>query len=164
MLNFRLARTTDTQALGKLHYNAWLETYRGLLSRDYLLTLSPERMAMIFARRAPANLYLLEDGDQLCGFALVGHGRERDMPPRTGELCGIYLLQAYQGKGHGRTLFCWAKERLRSLGYRRMLVWVLATNQKAIDFYLAMGMQPDGATQFADLGGPAMEKRMVISL
>ena len=164
MPNFRTARIADVPAIGKLHYNAWLETYRGLLSEDYLATLSPERMATIFAHRAPANLYLLEDEGELWGFALVGHGREHDLPPRTGELCGIYLRAAYQGYGYGKTLFAWAENRLKGMGYQRMFLWVLATNQKAIGFYEAMGMHSDGKTQFANLGGPAMEVRMVKEL
>jgi len=45
-----------------------------------------------------------------------------------------------------------------------MIAWVLATNKKAIGFYEAMGMHPDGKTQFANLGGPAMEIRMMIDL
>ncbi|MBQ2749291.1 MAG: GNAT family N-acetyltransferase [Clostridia bacterium] len=164
MPTFRTARAADVPAIGKLHYSAWMETYRGLLSEDYLATLTPERMATIFARRAPANLYLLEEEGALSGFVLVGHGRESDLPPRTGELCGIYLLAASQGKGHGKTLFDWAANRLRGLGYRRMIAWVLATNKKAIGFYEAMGMHPDGKNQFANLGGPAMEIRMTMDL
>ena len=164
MPNFRTARTADVPALGRLHYKAWLETYRDLLSSDYLATLSPERMATIFARRAPGNLYVLEgEGTELSGFVLVGHGREPDLPPRTGELCGIYLLASAQGMGYGKILFDWAVGRLQSLGYRRMAVWVLATNQRAIGFYKAMGMAPDGKRQFVNLGGPAMEIRMTMT-
>ena len=164
MAIIRTARASDAKALGQTHHAAWQETYRGMISDDYLDWLSPALSEKIFTHRAPANIFVAQEAEEIVGFAVVGHGGEADMPPRSGELCGLYVRKQYQGQGLGRELFLKAEERLRSLGYKRMFLWVLDRNLPAQRFYEHMDMRPDGGCKHAVLGTLVTENRMVKSL
>ena len=161
MVAFRSSRVSDAKTLGRTHVQAWQETYRGKISDDYLDWLKPEIAEQIFSHRAPANVFVAEDEGEIVGFAVVGHGGEEDMPPRTGELCGLYVLRSHQKKGIGKELFEMAEKRLSSLGYKRMLLWVLDTNLDAQAFYERMGMKKDGKYKHTTLGSVITEYRMV---
>ncbi len=156
----RTAHYTDVQALGSVHSAAWRETYRGMIGDEYLDWLTPEVSRKIFERRQRADLFVLEEDGVIGGFAVTGHAREEDLPADTGELSGLYLLKAFQGKGYGRMLFERAEERLASLSCRRMILWVLSGNEKAAGFYERMGMRFDGREKLAVLGRPVVELRM----
>ena len=156
----RTAHYTDVPALGRVHSAAWRETYRGLVGDEYLDWLTPEVSVKIFQRRQRSDLFVLEEEGEIGGFAVTAHAREEDLPADTGELGGLYLLRAYQGKGYGRMLFLKAEERLRSLGCGRMILWVLSGNAKASGFYEKMGMRFDGREKLAVLGKPVVELRM----
>ena len=143
-----------------MHCAAWRETYRGQISDDYLAWLNPELCAKIFSHRAPANVFVAEEEGRIVGFAVVGHAQEEDAPPRTGELCGLYVLKEYQRQSVGKALFARAAERLRSIGYRHLILWVLDTNRNAQGFYEKMGMKPDGKFKVTQLGTTVTELRM----
>ena len=160
MARVRTAHYTDVPSLGRVHSAAWRETYRGLIDDGYLDWLTPEVSVKIFQRRQRADLLVLEEEGEIGGFAVTGHAREEDLPADTGELGGLYLLKACQGKGYGRMLFEKAEERLRSLGCRRMILWVLDGNEQAAGFYKKMGMRSDGRKKLAVLGKQVVELRM----
>ena len=63
----------------------------------------------------------------------------------------IYILPACQGKGHGRALFLAAEEEMRRRGAE---IFELNVNRhnKALDFYLKMGMKINRSGDF-DIGG-----------
>jgi len=156
----RRALRQDDAELGRVHSQAWHETYPGLVSRDYLDFLTPERSQTIFTHRAPANTFVWEEAGKIVGFAVIGHARGEGVSPRTGELCGLYVLKDFQGKGGGHALLTAAQNRLKELGYRHMILWVLEANQKARRFYERNGLRPDGTVQYPDLGGAVAEIRM----
>lgn len=159
-MTLRRATRVDDGELGRVHSQAWRETYRGIISDDYLEYLTPERSTVIFAHRAPANTFVLEEEHRIAGFAVVGHSRETNTAPRTGELCGLYVLKAFQGRGGGQQLLDASLTRLKLVGYRHCILWVLAENQNARGFYEKNGFLPDGAVQYPNLGGLVTEIRM----
>ncbi len=160
MAEVRTAHYSEIAALGRVHSAAWRETYRGLIDDGYLDWLTPEVSVKIFQRRQRSGLLVLAEDGVIGGFAATGRAREEDLPAETGELAGLYLLKAYQGKGYGRMLFERAEERLFAAGCRRMVLWVLAGNGRAAGFYEKMGMRFDGRQKLAVLGSPVVELRM----
>ena len=47
MVDYRLATTEDSSAIGALHVVSWRETYAGLLPQDMLDRLSAESLAVV---------------------------------------------------------------------------------------------------------------------
>ena len=154
--------TSKEEALGKarVHYTAWKEAYRGLISQAFLdgrtLAFSEERA--LWAYQAGVNTLLAKDNDVVVGFADYGPYRADDLD-NTGEVYAIYLLSSYYRQGIGTQLM---KTALRNMAeFDKVVVWVLKGNERAIRFYESFGFCPDGASQTLDLGGEVTDLRMV---
>ncbi len=142
---------------GYVHYKSWHETYPGLIDAGYLEGITLEKCTAI-ARRWPENIIVAKDGERVIGF--VGCGAYRDGTlPGHGEVFSIYVLQEYQGQKVGYELMSAALERLSD--YRKVAVWVLKGNDRAIRFYERYGFRFDGARAELMLGSPNTELRMI---
>ncbi|MHC6595065.1 GNAT family N-acetyltransferase [Arthrobacter sp. C152] len=149
-LSIRRAGAGDIEAVARVHYQCWQETYRGMLSDGFLAAVDPAgRLALwrqLLDRPQPAEAWVACDGGTPVGFAgvrlLPGPGSpEGHPPPSSGdvELWGLYLLASHQGLGLGRGLLDAA------LGDKAASLWVAAGNDKAIGFYRRFGFDADGA-------------------
>jgi ribosomal protein S18 acetylase RimI-like enzyme len=144
-LAIRRASPDDAGAIADVHDVAWRTAYRGILPGTEL-----ERM---IARRGPAwwdrairrrvPILILDHGGGAAGYVTFGQSRARTLPFR-GEIYELYLKPEYQGLGFGRHLFSAAKEELASQGRRSLVVWALADNEPACEFYARMGGRPVG--------------------
>lgn len=142
---------------GYVHYRSWHETYRGLIDETYLRGVTLEKCTQT-ARQWPENIVIAKDGEQVVGFA--GYGAYRDETlPGYGEIFSIYVLREHHGKGVGYELMNAAFERLSVC--RRVAVWVLKGNDRAIRFYERYGFCFDGAETEIMLGRPGTELRMI---
>ncbi|MHB2168349.1 N-acetyltransferase family protein [Alsobacter sp. R-9] len=139
-ITIRPARPADAAAIASVHDEAWREAYRGIIpGRDL------ERMIQ---RRGPvwwrtildrgARIAVLEFDDALRGYASYGRNRLA-VSPYLGEIFELYLTPAYQGLGFGRRLFNAARRDLDARGLKGLLVWALADNDRACDFYRHLG-------------------------
>jgi ribosomal protein S18 acetylase RimI-like enzyme len=128
----RPATPEDAEATARIHVSSWAAAYtlRGP-SLEQRLDLH---------RRFPPSFVAEVDGE-IAGF--VGVGASRD-PDAEGELYLIYVDPAQWGSGIGRELIRAAEARLRELGYRHVVLWVLDENPRARRFYEAAGWRADG--------------------
>lgn len=148
---------SEINGKGYVHYKAWHETYTDLVNADYMKKLTLEKCTEI-AHRWSDNIIIAKDGDRVIGFA--GYGAYRDETlPEYGEVFAIYVLEEYQGKKIGYELMNAALNKLAD--YKRIAVWVLKGNDKAIHFYERYGFKFDGAEAEIVLGTPNTELRMV---
>lgn len=151
---------SDPEIRGKayVHWKAWQEAYSGLVDRKYLDNFTLEKCTDI-AFRWRENVLVAKENDVVVGFA--GYGAYRDDSLReAGEVYAIYVLKEYYDKGIGYALMCAALEKLSE--YRRIAVWVLEGNQRAIRFYERCGFQWDGTRKQIKLGTENTELRMVL--
>ena len=154
---------TEEEARGQayVHYTAWQETYAGLVDRSYLERMSletSERYAMRAFQDGFYSTLVAKDGERVIGFASYGPYRGDDLEG-AGEVFAIYTLKAYYDRGIGRALMETALSKLT--GYRRVCVWVLRGNERAVRFYSRCGFSPDGAQKTLKLGTEVTEIRMV---
>jgi ribosomal protein S18 acetylase RimI-like enzyme len=137
----RKAILNDAHAIAHVHVSSWRTTYRGVLSDEFLGSLSEtnyeERWKRVIADGA-SKAYVAEDGGNVVGFASGGRERAGE-EGYEGELYAIYLLEASQRRGFGRELVRAAVEGLRELGLNDMIIWVLRDNQPARAFYERLG-------------------------
>lgn len=143
-----------------VHYRSWHETYTGLIDGKYMEGITIEKCTEI-AYQWPDNLLVAKDGDKVIGF--VGYGAYRDNTlPDHGEIFAIYVLKEYHGKGVGYTLINTAFQKLSE--YKKVAVWVLNGNDRAIRFYQRYGFDLDGMEQKIKLGTPITELRMIYNI
>lgn len=162
-LRIEPASPANTADLGYVHALSWQAAYAGLIDADYLAELTPERRTARFAEY-PADvlgtMHLGFLGEKAVGLVMFGDCRDADLPG-AGEVMGLYLLPEAWGLGYGRQLMDFALHRL---GARRVSLWVLAGNERAIRFYTRSGFAPDGVTRPITIGGRSyMELRMCMN-
>ena len=140
-----------------VHYKSWQETYPGLVDAGYLQGLTLEKCTET-ARRWPDNIIVAKDGDRVIGF--VGCGPYRDSTlPGCGEIFALYVLREYHGRRVGYELLNAAFEKLGD--YKRIALWVLKGNDRAIGFYERYGFCFDGTEAEIVLGTANRELRMI---
>jgi ribosomal protein S18 acetylase RimI-like enzyme len=81
--------------------------------------------------------------DAVVGFAYIGPNREGDQ-----ELFAIYVLPALQQQSVGSALWQAAERQVRQSGALHFHLWVLSSNEQAIDFYRSKGGTVSGSRAF----------------
>ncbi len=161
MINIRPAVTVDAEATARCQIACWRETYGPLVDPDRLAGASDEvtrieRWRWII-EIGPATVRLAEDDGQVIGFASFGPILDAAVDAGLGldrQLYALYTRRAYWGTGLGHRLL----EAV--LGDQDALLWVLASNARAIAFYTTHGFVADGtAMEEPHFGGP--EVRMI---
>lgn len=153
----RMESEDEINGKGYVHYKSWHETYAGLIDADYLERHTLEK-CIATAHKWSDNILVAKDGEKVVGF--VGYGAYRDDTiPACGEVFAIYVLAEYHGQRVGYELMKAAIEKLSA--YKKVAVWVLKGNERAIRFYERFGFCFDGAEAEIMLGTPNTELRMI---
>lgn len=153
----RMETEDEINGKGYVHYKSWHETYSDLIDSEYLKGITLEKTTEI-AHRWLHNILVAKDGDQVIGFVAYGPYRDNSLPG-YGEIYAIYVLADYYGKKVGYELMNKAFESLDH--YKKIAVWVLKKNERAIRFYEKYGFRHDGAEAEIVLGAPNTELRMI---
>jgi GNAT superfamily N-acetyltransferase len=146
-MNLRPAVPDDAMAVARVHVRAWQVAYRGLMPADYLEGLRPQDRAQHydFASLDPARPRTLVaiEADTILGFATISPARDEDVAGQ-GELCALYVEPDCWGRGIGRALASAACSELHRLGFAKAILWVVAGNARAEQFYRSDGWTADG--------------------
>jgi len=140
LINIRSARASDAGAICDVHDASWREAYRGIIPGAEL--------EKIISKRGPgwwrkailrgSNILLLDAAERIGGYVTFGRNRLPAMRHK-GELFELYLHPEFQGLGFGRKMFMAAQNELMRHGYNNMIVWSLADNERAMEFYRQLG-------------------------
>ena len=139
----RAAVPADAPAIARVHVASWRTTYPGLIPDTYLDAMEVSDYASRWAQAirnplSPGAVLVVEESGEVVGFASCGRHRD-GVQPYEGELYAIYLLQEFQGRGHGRALVEASAAALADQGITSMVVWVLRDNAGARRFYERLG-------------------------
>lgn len=150
--------STDALALATVHVASWKAAYRGLLPDEYLEGLRvADRLShwedLVTSEQPDRSILLavVDEKQQIRGFS--GAGPTNDAELDTAELNRIYLEPAAWGKGLGRLLIRTTRERLWTMGYVKVLLWVHSGNVRARRFYEADGWMDDSISRTAAVWG-----------
>lgn len=151
-VTIRRASDRDARAIAEVHVAGWQWAYRGHMPDTFLDSLSVEQREvtwrnLLAAANTETRVWLAERAGRLVGFTAAGLPQDPGHPPLTAEVRAIYLLKEVAGIGIGRALLERVIEDLRQRGFRRAVLWVLASNARARGFYEPFGWQPEGATK-----------------
>ncbi len=159
----RPATGADADAIGSVHYQAWMETYTGLIHPAFLAARSPAKSAALFRSQGCENTWVAVVADAIVGFC--GYGPPRGPAPAgAGEVYGLYVLRAFQRQAIGSRLLREARSALRQQGFQTAFLWVLAGNAPAMAFYQKQGFRFDGTSKTETLVEPVVEQRWVCTL
>ena len=135
----RKAARSDLDGLVRVHVDTWRTTYRGIVPDSYLDGLTYERTAKqwetVLAPGSGNHVFLAEDpAGAVVGFANGGPNRGNEEDYKA-ELYAIYVLQAHNRRGVGRSLLYTMAGNLLTEGLDSLITWALADNAPARRFY-----------------------------
>ena len=185
-LTIRPATPNDAQSIARIRVQGWRFAYQGLISQDYLDSLSAaedtERMRG-YLSQLPQNsppsrsasvqgsgdgekqsFMLAVRDDAVLGFCRFSAAPDKDdraeraVPGGTlnGRLHSLYIDPETLGQGIGHTLMSHALSTFAAWGCERATLWVLEGNSRAISFYERQGWQCTGATKVDQSFGPCL--------
>lgn len=144
-ITFRRATANDAAAIAALRVDSWRTTYRGVMPDAYLDGMRAEESAEMWLQVLNTDLptiavFVAEAGTELVGFA-AGMLLMPEKFDLNAELTAIYLKPIAQRGGVGRRLLSMIASALQLQGATGLLVWVIAGNQAARQFYEQMGAE-----------------------
>lgn len=144
-ISVRRAQPGDAAAIGRVHVQAWQESYAGLLPHAAIAQWTVARRTAMWrdalVRGTARGICIAELDGAIIGFGACADQRVPQLKARgfTGEITAIYVLRASQRCGAGRLLMAALARRLLAEGNRAMALWVLAANDRARAFYERLG-------------------------
>jgi ribosomal protein S18 acetylase RimI-like enzyme len=125
-----MANVEDACKIAEVHVKSWQNTYKGLISQEYLDNLKIKDRYLMW-KKVLSNknelVFVAENNDEIIGFA--SFGKERISRQETdGELYAIYLLKSHKRQKVGTNLLKAGIQELIKRKFKTLLVWVLADN------------------------------------
>lgn len=139
-IDIRLAGMGDAAGIADVHDVSWRHAYTGILPYRALDTMIRRRGTEWWKRalRHSTRILVVEFDDEIVGYATLGPNRVRSLPGK-GEVFELYIRPEFQGVGFGRKLFLAARQELLRMGLPGCIVWALADNHNAVQFYTNAG-------------------------
>lgn len=155
MISFRNACIEDHARIAALHAQSWQQNYRGTFSDNFLnAEVHRERLAVWEERLLlpSENQYvvLAEEDGMLLGFCCA----YMDESNRYGSyLDNLHVSSKANGRGLGTLLMQKLAEEInRRHGMDKLYLWVLDTNEAAIDFYERLKGRREATIKADDIG------------
>lgn len=139
-LKIESATLEDLQAIASVTVKSWQTTFQGILPTSFLSSLTVEsqlqRHRKVFTGTG-VFYYVAKHLDEVVGFSSGGRNRNISFVVPN-ELYGLYLLEDWQGKGSGRSLFMMLATQLQVPSRLGLTALVLSNNPHR-DFYERLG-------------------------
>jgi ribosomal protein S18 acetylase RimI-like enzyme len=148
---------TDAPALSEMFRLTWGQTYLGIIPHLHLESIIRRRTSewWISTIKSGNGVLVLQVADDLAGYATVGPARVRG--EHEGEIYELYVTPTHQGLGFGERMFEACRHHLDTRQMCGLLVWALADNEIATDFYWRRGGRPIGQA-YERFGGRKLRK------
>ena len=152
----RNATVEDAEVIAKIHVQTWHEAYRGIVPAEYLADLSEEKRTVFWRQELSAGrstTLVALSGREIVGWVSGGLSQD-DGTEAGGEVYAIYVAPSFWRRGVGRELMKKIEETLPD----PVVLWVLAENQSACQFYERLGYRRDGGEKKADFGSVSLSE------
>lgn len=118
----------------------------------------------IFCRAAHRNAICFFCDGQPYGLAMLAHSHEEGALQDEGEVYAFYMHPSVWGTPATNWAFLFCLQRLKNMGYRSAVVWVLEENRRARRFYEKYGFSSEGVYQQIEIGTKLWEMRYAKTL
>jgi ribosomal protein S18 acetylase RimI-like enzyme len=152
----RFATGADAPAIARVNVRAWRSAYRGHIPDAVLDALSEsERAARWTSWLEPVDhgVQVAVTGGAVIGYVWVMAARDTDTLRATGEVSALYVAPEHWRSGAGSALMRAGIELAHNRGCRSLILWVVASNERARRFYERWGFVADGAQKGKPLSG-----------
>ena len=142
MMIIREARIEDVITIANLHTESWRNTYRTVLTKDYLKDIVPNERKNIWENRLKFpkdNQYILvaESNEDIVGFACVFIDENTEW---GSYLENLHINKDFQSKGIGKSLLLKIAQLCnKKASSKSMCLLVNQDNVNAQNFYLHVG-------------------------
>ena len=163
-MNFKIIRAKKENAheMALLHAISWEQAYSGIIPENIINDFTIEKREKIFSSAISSNpeeYYIFKVDDNLAGIASLNKSHEKNAPDYIGEIYSIYFHPKYWGTPATYYGLQFCVDRLKTLGFKTVTIWVLNDNIRAKKFYEKNGFIPDGNYQEMELGKKLLEIR-----
>ncbi len=147
----RQIKTEELPQIGAIGCTNWLEVYRGLVSEDFLQSITPQSRTQYYRNHLShkGSDILVETAPNGIVIAFAAY-----LPDKEVENCllldSLHVHPNYRGTGIGTKLIHAVKEKARRTGYQKLSICVVKGNHKARELYTKLGavhydFHPSGA-------------------
>jgi ribosomal protein S18 acetylase RimI-like enzyme len=151
-VGYRMATPEDSERVAALFRRCFCDTFGHLYDpRDLAVFLSDHSAAHWRGQLSDEEsaIRLVEDGDQLAGFANFGSLKlPVELPGNALELRQLYVLKPWHGSGVARDLMNWLLVEARQRGADNLYLSVYTENHRARRFYANYGFEEVGPYAF----------------
>lgn len=142
-LEIREALETDNVQIAHVHYKSWHDTYKDIHSATLIAQHTPQWFLEYWHKKfydmaiASKNFVLVVvDQNKIVGFLMAGtiHNYQWLLQEHDCEIHKFYLLPETQKQGIGTQLFLACMQKLRTMGFSKMLIRTLKENIKSCQF------------------------------
>lgn len=153
----RRATSADADAVADTYRLSWQQAYLSIIPAPHLGNMIRRRGSGWWAHaiRSGDNLFVVESTNRVVGYGTCGYSRSSGT--QQGEIYELYVQPDYQGVGLGEFLFEACRYSLDQRRLRGLIVWTLAQNTAASDFYWRRGGRPI-KQRYDVIGGKQLEK------
>lgn len=153
-----VGKNDDMLEISNIYESSWKFAYKDIIPQNYLDSIPKGRWAGSITKDGMTSFVLLENG-RMIGTAAICKSRWGQYSD-YGEIVSIYLLPDFIGHGYGSFLLKRCIEELNSLGFDKILLWVLEDNIRARRFYEKNGFVCSEIYLNADICGNALREVM----
>ena len=150
----------DPLVISNIYESSWKYAYKNIIPQEYLDSIPTGRWANSITKDGMINLVLLEN-ELIIGTASICRSRWKQCD-EFGEIVSMYFLPEYMGKGFGSHLLKRCIKELNSLGFDKILLWVLADNVRARKFYEKNGFVCSNEYLNDNIGGKEIREVMYL--
>lgn len=150
------ANLEDARAVAEIHVATWRDAYTGIVPTEHFATKTVESREAMWREtitKGSPKLYVAKISEVVVGWVSFGASRNKGATKHDAEIWAIYVASSHWSKGVGKALWLKARSLVEDQGYKRISVWVLADNNRAIQFYHKIGFSKK----------PIAEKEVVMS-
>lgn len=165
-LNYRNAEISDSKKLSILFKQVYIQTYgtegvsdefANFITKQF----SVERLEKLITEQRE-NLIVAEYNNNLVGAVEIEFNKACPVNHIIGpELNKLYILEWFCGKGIGENLLKYAEKIILEKGQNLFWLWVLESNQRAINFYTKHQYKVIGNASFQMEKNSYMNKVMI---
>ncbi len=151
----RAKKVEDSEDIVYVVTKSWNETYRGIVNDKFLDDLYINQNVRL-SKEIDSDVitYVLEVNNVVVGFIKVGAGMGKY--ENDGEIYSLYILEYYKGHGWGRELFNAGMNKLKEMGFKRVIVGCLEGNFSNT-FYTHLGGKKIATRLFTKTGEELVE-------
>jgi ribosomal protein S18 acetylase RimI-like enzyme len=140
----RSGNLSDAPALSEVFRLTWSQAYLGIIPHLHLDSMIRRRGVEWWRStiKSGNGVLVLQVAGSTAGYATLGAARARGK--QEGEIYELYVTPTHQGLGFGELLFEACRHQLDTRRFSGLIVWALADNTRATEFYWRRGGRPAG--------------------